>query len=71
MRPAEFETPIPASDWPQSLVLDRPATGIGILTLHIVKHTLVCYYHYCGGCKNGNINIIKNVNIMEINKLKN
>ena len=34
MPPARFETAIPASDRPQTLALDRSATGIGTMSRH-------------------------------------
>jgi hypothetical protein len=37
MRPAEFETAIPASEWPQTQALDRADTGIGVSIIgHII-----------------------------------
>ena len=60
MPPAEFELAIPASDRPQTLALDRSATGIGILCFYFsfyvcflvlyILFSILCVLCFCVLC---------------------
>lgn len=39
MSPEGFELAIPASEWPQTYVLDRAVTGIGVYNSYVMVNT--------------------------------